>query len=211
MGRDSAEVAALKRTRELELPVFVIVTSSASPEAREVRLGWVSEWDDPGEVFLILFSERRPESAVLVSEDDQPFSLTASEEERRALRKVRPSQSRFSFEVRRRYGTSCAVCEISEPELLEAAHLCAKSRNGADDARNGLLLCVLHHRAFDRAFWAIDPLTKAIRVRQGGPSSRELGITRDSLCHLPRLPHQAALEHAWTEALAKHRGFDPLR
>ena len=55
-GRDAAEVEATKEAARLRLPIFVILPS-ASPSRREVRLGWVTEWDDENKQFLILFGE----------------------------------------------------------------------------------------------------------------------------------------------------------
>ena len=42
------------------------------------------------------------------------------------------------------YGDRCAVCGV------EAAHVMWLQAGGPDDVRNGLVLCALHHAAFDR-------------------------------------------------------------
>ncbi|WP_244531481.1 HNH endonuclease [Halogranum amylolyticum] len=41
-----------------------------------------------------------------------------------------------------------------DPEV-EAAHIYPRSENGADDPRNGLALCKLHHWAFDSGWLAV--------------------------------------------------------
>lgn len=66
----------------------------------------------------------------------------------------------FSEAVRRAYDRSCAICEKSRetpdgtPEV-EAAHIYPKRKGGADDVRNGVALCKLHHWAFDTGWLAI--------------------------------------------------------
>lgn len=84
-----------------------------------------------------------------------PFVLET--EVSRSSRSVvdRPNQQRFKFAVLRLYGPACAVCDLAVRELLQAAHLRRKAEGGSDDPRNGLVLCALHHLAYDRGLWAI--------------------------------------------------------
>jgi len=39
------------------------------------------------------------------------------------------------------YGCKCAVCVITHPSLMKAAHICGKADKGSDDWRNGLPFC----------------------------------------------------------------------
>ena len=53
------------------------------------------------------------------------------------------------------YGDSCAMCGggVRSPtgvSELEAAHVVPRAQKGADNIRNGLSLCRVHHWAFDR-------------------------------------------------------------
>ena len=185
-NRDASEVAALKWAQRLSLPIFTI-TSAESPTLRAVRLSWVEDHDDGNRVFLIGFDDHS-RGPVEAEPDDAPFFLTASTEEKKALRKVRHGQQQFAMKVFHRYGAACAVCGIDIGELIDAAHLCAAGQSGSYDARNGLPLCALHHRAFDRGLWAVDPDTTELNVRPQGPSLAELRITRTSLAHLSSLP-----------------------
>jgi hypothetical protein len=91
-------------------------------------------------------------------------------------------------------------------DLLDAAHLASKANDGSDDPRNGLPLCTLHHRAFDKGLFAITPDTLTLATRQHGPSKAQLGITRDNLRHLQAKPHPSALEHCWTKWLQENSG-----
>jgi hypothetical protein len=147
--RDAAEVEATKRAGELALPVFVITPSDQSANRRDVHLGWVAEWDDADELFLVTFTDEVPVDRQAPS--DGQFRLFANDvETRRVAVLARPNQQRFKFDVIARYGAVCAVCDIAAPEVLDAIHLAEKSQQGSDHAENGLVLCATHHRAFDR-------------------------------------------------------------
>ncbi|HET6520055.1 MAG TPA: HNH endonuclease signature motif containing protein [Geminicoccaceae bacterium] len=89
------------------------------------------------------------------------------------------------------------MCGVGAAELLDAAHLRAKEARETDDPRNGLVLCATHHRAFDAGLFGIEPVGYGIRVRPGGPSAEALGITRPSLRHLARRPHEEAVRWRW--------------
>lgn len=66
----------------------------------------------------------------------------------------------FSRIIKQVYDYSCAICgkkrftHAGYPEV-EAAHIYPKSKNGADDPRNGICLCKLHHWAFDNGLFSI--------------------------------------------------------
>ncbi|WP_419923848.1 phosphorothioated DNA-binding restriction endonuclease [Candidatus Poriferisocius sp.] len=68
----------------------------------------------------------------------------------------------FRPQVLRAYEYQCAMCgwdaRLSDSSVaLEAAHIQWKAYQGPDDTRNGLCLCVLHHRLFDRGVLGISP------------------------------------------------------
>jgi putative restriction endonuclease len=72
-GRDVQEVDATKAAKTLGLPVFVVVQPDSSSR-RVVHLGWVEDWDDESELFLITFGETRPAEPPRVDEKDEiPF------------------------------------------------------------------------------------------------------------------------------------------
>lgn len=110
----------------------------------------------------------------------------------------RPNQQRFKFAVLKLYGPACAVCDLAITELLQAAHLRRKAEGGSDDPRNGLVLCALHHLAYDRGLWGIEPSSLAVLNQPGGPDAAQLRLTRGSLRHLPNRPHEDALRYAWS-------------
>jgi putative restriction endonuclease len=197
-GRDLAEIEATKAAGRLGLPVFVITYPSPGSAKRDVHLGWVENCDDSLEIFLITFGQSQPAPQV-TDADEQPFRLV--EEKRKTTRRqveARTGQQRFKFLVFQRYGERCAVCGISAPQLLDAAHLRPKREHGSDDPRNGLVLCASHHRALDAGLFAIEPESLRIHFNTSGPDARSLRTDYPTLQHLPKKPHAEALQWLWT-------------
>lgn len=191
-GRDAAEVQATKETRNLGVPLFVILPGDRSSSRRRVRLGWVEDWDDVSRQFLILFGSGPP--AIPPSPDpDAPFRLVDEQPRRRLGQvQVRAGQQRFRFSVLKHYGCKCAVCPITHPHLIEAAHIRSKADRGSDDWRNGLPLCATHHTAFDAHLFAVEPGSLAIRfARNVTPDS--IGVATAHLDLLRSAPHETAL------------------
>lgn len=108
---------------------------------------------------------------------------------RRALREIG-----FRNRVLRAYGDSCAMCGV-QLRLLDAAHILpAAHPDSTDGTDNGVALCALHHRAFDRTLVTFDAefrthvnetavATLEARHRAGG-----LGPFRDALRPMLALP-----------------------
>jgi putative restriction endonuclease len=196
-GRDLSEINATKAAGTMALPVFIITYSDASPGKRNVHLGWVEEWDDSLGLFLIAFSDD-VRLRQLPTEPEEPFQLTEKRKHVKREVKARPGQSHFSFYVFQRYGCRYAVCSLSVPEVLDAAHIVPDRHEGSYDPRNGLVLCAVHHRAFDAGLFAIEPNTLALHYRASGPDANSLRIERQTLTHLTKQPHQNALRWCWT-------------
>jgi hypothetical protein len=196
-GRDAAEVEATKAAGRLRLPLFVITYPAPNAGSRDVRLGWVEDWDDEARTFLIGFGERPPDREVTSPAEEGAFRLV--DESARPIREVptRPGQQRFKFRVLQRYGPRCAVCGLDVLDLLDAAHLRPKQERGTDDPRNGLIFCPTHHRAFDAGLFAIEPETTRITIREGIADPHRLGLSYPSLDHLKDRPHPEALRWAW--------------
>lgn len=55
----------------------------------------------------------------------------------------------FKKRVLNAYKNYCAFCDI-QLKLVDAAHILPVAGEGSDETSNGLALCALHHRAFDR-------------------------------------------------------------
>ncbi len=195
-SRDQGEIIATKNTKVYGVPLFVITHPYPKAKTRNLHFGWVEDWDDRSQEFLISFDDEAPSNEESVGED-QPFRLTAPPSAKQREVAARMGQQRFKFQVLQRYGPSCAVCGVSELRFLDAAHLRPKSRNGSDDPRNGLVLCPLHHRALDAGLFAIRPEDLTIVSKENGPAPEALKIDRQNLSHLTASPHPQALEWLW--------------
>lgn len=196
-ARDLSEINATKAAGRLGIPVFVITYPSPSLSRRDVRLGWVGDWDDESKLFLVTFGDERPSLPGGKPIDSEPFKLVRKAKSVKKQVEARPGQQRFKFRVFQRYGPKCAVCDMNIVEVLDAAHIRPKKQNGSDDPRNGLVLCALHHRALDSRLFAIDPGTLKIHYKKSGPDAAALYIEYHSLEHLPKKPHKEALEWLW--------------
>lgn len=90
--------------------------------------------------------------------DEDPQLTESREEYAETRRKVRDAA--FARAVKAAYDDCCAICgsrresPAGNPEV-EAAHIYPKHENGADDIRNGIALCKLHHWAFDVGWLAL--------------------------------------------------------
>lgn len=68
-------------------------------------------------------------------------------------------QQIFREAILKIYEGQCAFCDISIEDLLEAAHIVPWSKATPEqkrDVRNGLLLCSVHHKLFDRGYFVVD-------------------------------------------------------
>jgi len=96
------------------------------------------------------------------------FDLNA---ESNAVRRRNPA---FRDRVLRAYEFRCAVCGFDmrmdhNPVCLEAAHIKWHAVGGPDEEKNGLALCTLHHKLFDRgAFTLSDGLEVLVSDRANG-------------------------------------------
>lgn len=194
-GRDHSEIEATKNAARLGIPLFVLIDQATKSTSREVRMGWVEAWDDRSELFLISFGERQPASPHSI-EPDQPFVPFEDKRRRTSQSAQRTNAQRFRLKVYSRYGRKCAVCMVSVPELIDATHLIPWADGGTDDPRNGLPLCVLHHKALDAGLFAFLPASNAIVAHQG-LSKQELMILSDDLSHLDQAPHPEAVRFVW--------------
>jgi putative restriction endonuclease len=72
----------------------------------------------------------------------------------------------FADRILAAYGNRCAMCGM-QLRLLDAAHILPVSEpDSTDHTNNGIALCALHHRAYDRSVVTFDP---DHRIRLNGP------------------------------------------
>ncbi|MDH4203131.1 MAG: HNH endonuclease [Phycisphaerae bacterium] len=82
--------------------------------------------------------------------------------------RVRLVQRFFREAVLSGYHYSCAICSINLPTLLNASHIIpwSKDKTRRVDPKNGVSLCALHDRAFDRGLITFDEKHKIIVSKQ---------------------------------------------
>lgn len=79
--------------------------------------------------------------------------------DRQAVTKVRVNQQFFRSLILAGYRNRCAVCELPLPQLLVASHIIPWSIDPSlrMNPQNGICLCALHDRAFDKGLLRIAP------------------------------------------------------
>jgi len=184
-GRDLHEVNAVKNAGLLGLPVFVVTATGARRSLRDVRVGWVEDWDDAGMAFLVTFGTIRRPVPCVAKDPGRLFAPVGPPNDRltKAPRHT-SSEARFRFGVFRRCGGRCAVCDMAVPELLDIIRLRPAPSEVHDDPANGLVLCALHKRAYELGLFTIDPFTLHITIPSDGPNVAALNITRANPDHL---------------------------
>ena len=112
---------------------------------------------------------------------DGHFAPSLHDSIRRAVRLTRPAERKSRSGTRRprdpnfrravltAYDRRCAVCDFDiriEDDLvgLDAAHIRWHAAGGPDEVRNGLALCILHHRTFDRGAIGLERAVDGFRL-----------------------------------------------
>jgi len=100
------------------------------------------------------------------SEAELLFPLGPTETTRTV--QVRLTQRFFRGVVLSSYDFQCAFCALSIPELLNASHIVPwkVNENLRSNPRNGLALCAIHDRAFDRGLVSIDESSRIVLSSQ---------------------------------------------
>lgn len=200
---DHSEIEATKNTKRFQIPLFIITHSATNDKLRDVRLGYVTEWDDDdSKTFLIEFSESGKVMDVPApTVDEQPFTTYQTSRKTITSNSIH-RDTKFRFKVLKRYGSKCAVCSIAIDNLLHAAHIIPKEANrSSDDERNGIILCHNHHDAFDDFLFCIHPDSNKIVYRPNGPSMNDLKIENECLSPKRNSPHIEALQWRYKEFL----------
>jgi hypothetical protein len=107
---------------------------------------------------------RQPEPALLGAGDlpsqaEEVLPPTTGETEKERLIRVRLRQAFFRQTILASYGSACCVCGLPCEALLVASHIIPWSKRPdlRVNPRNGLCLCALHDRAFDRGLISVTP------------------------------------------------------
>ncbi len=100
--------------------------------------------------------------------------------EKEALVKARINQNFFREMILAGYRNRCAICSLPEVNLLVASHIIPWSEN-ADlrmNPRNGICMCVLHDKAFDKGLITINGDYKLLLSKILKRLSKEPAIQR---------------------------------
>lgn len=147
---------------------------NASQADREIWDEFTSGWDELA-VESELTYERLSTGAYYKnhrpSQDiEEPVPFSGPTEIERQVR-VRLGQGFFRAVILASYASQCCVCRMPIPELLVASHIVAW-RDDEDlrvNPHNGLCLCTLHDKGFDRGLFALGESYEVIlgeKVRQ---------------------------------------------
>lgn len=103
--------------------------------------------------------------------------------EKEAVVKVRLNQKFFRGMVLASYRTRCAVCSLPEESLLIAGHIIPWSINSSlrMNPRNGICMCALHDKAFDKGLITIRDDYKLIVSKTIKKLHNEISVQRGFL------------------------------
>jgi hypothetical protein len=120
------------------------------------------------------------------------------------IAKRRRMHAQFAKQVKANYEEACAMCGLAEPDFLVAGHIVAWSEDKKNrlNPANGICLCVLHDRAFERGFLVLDEDLN-IRMNPRIRPDSQLGLhLKDIVGRRLRLPRADPPD---PELLKRHR------
>jgi putative restriction endonuclease len=174
----------LREAWEAGVP-FIYFLGVSPGRFQAVMPAFIADWDAKSLSVSVTFGEEASVSAL------QPNDGI---ERRYTLRQVkqRLHQSQFREAVLSAYDYRCAVSNLPEERLLDAAHIVADrdERLGQPEVINGLPLSKVHHAAFDSHLIGVDPdyrlhVSDALMEQRDGPTLEALKQSDGQLLHLP--------------------------
>jgi putative restriction endonuclease len=183
---DQPDNRALRAAHELQVPLVYYYATNPG-WYRPVFPAYVTADDPSARMVTVTPGEWR--GAL-----DEPVAVPLEDlmERRYAVRemRVRLHQARFRARVVPAYSTQCAICRLKERRLLEAAHILGDVEGGEPAVSNGLSLCAIHHRAFDRNLVGVSPdyvvhVSRRLREDEDGPMLDLLKVFHESELHVP--------------------------
>ncbi len=126
---------------------------------------YYGRWDSLVDESRVLLENKKGANDFFHAEDDatEPPSEYLGQTEGTKFLSVRLCQAFFRRAVLSSYNKTCCVCGLDIPTLLTASHIIPWSENEQlrADPENGLCLCALHDRAYDRG---IITVSDALRI-----------------------------------------------
>lgn len=102
---------------------------------------------------------------------------TVTQERQVAITNVKKKirDNSFKSRVLTSYSQQCAICGI-QMKLIDAAHIIPVEHDGTDHTSNGVAMCALHHRAFDRSLITINENYQILHSALKMDKLREIGL-----------------------------------
>jgi len=167
----------LRRAYELGLPILYLEKISDGVYVPYTRVAVVRNRPDDLYFDMALSEIKDLGDAT----DDSLFERAYRE----SVVKQRMHQPRFRAQVLFAYKEQCAICGLPEPLLLDAAHIRGdKDPDGQPIVPNGLALCSIHHRAYDRKLLGIDG-DKRLHIRPDIAAIKDGPVLQSALQGLP--------------------------
>lgn len=192
-----------------------LITPEGRAGVREEIYRWVTLGSDP-DAGLRLVAAHHPawpeiqrEVSGLRESVHRPFRLFREHPEVRISETVRYARdTALRLELLPLYDYRCALCDmrLRYHQRIEAtaAHIVPVNVAGADDVRNALSLCRVHHWAFDEGLWSIDESGRALVLDARDSETIDLeALRRLSGVELGKPAEDAMRPHR--DALAWHR------
>ena len=151
------------------------------------------DWED-----LVLQSQTAMERLNIHTEKEIDFVCDFADTETSRNVRVRLVQRFFREAVLSSYDYTCAMCRLRVVPLLNASHIIpwSKDKSRRANPRNGLCLCALHDRAFDRGLITVADDNKVL-------------ISSQLKTKKPCLLHQTAFESLEGKPLLLPHKFKP--
>ncbi|MCE2504477.1 MAG: HNH endonuclease [Chlorobi bacterium] len=133
--------------------------------------------------FLHSFGESETDLDVLEEVSERPEEVndavveTVTQERQTAVINIKEKirDNSFKSRVLRSYGQMCAMCGI-QLKLIDAAHIIPVEHDGTDQISNGMAICALHHRAFDRSLITVNDKYQIIYNTDKMDKFKEIGL-----------------------------------
>jgi len=169
------------------------------------RALWEEFESDPNKLAAESETAFRQISPNRIPIDEEEVVLPAGPSEKITSQTMRLVQSFFRNTVLASYEYKCSFCKLRIKSLLNASHIIPWKASVPlrADPRNGLCLCVLHDRAFDRGLIAVDSkycilISKQLKTGATTPVHRAAFLELEGIrIDLPKrfLPAPSSLEH----------------
>jgi hypothetical protein len=104
-----------------------------------------------------------------------------------ALVRQRRGQARIHTLTVEQYGQTCAVCDVTDRQLLIASHIVgwAESPENRGDLSNVICLCRMHDALFETGYWSLNDELVILKKQRVNSTTIQLLLQRMDLFRLP--------------------------